>query len=100
MRITQIHDQLAVIGEDVLDIELVNVALNGFTKAQESFIMCICTQKYLPKWERLWDDYIQEDTCKEYRNKKRRGATNENLFLASEMKKTKGKIFIKKGDNC
>ena len=33
MRITQIHDQLGAIGEDVLDAELVNVAMNGFTKA-------------------------------------------------------------------
>jgi hypothetical protein len=32
MRITQIRDQLATIGEAVLDVELGNVALNGFTK--------------------------------------------------------------------
>jgi hypothetical protein len=30
MRITQIRDQLAAIGEAVDDTELVNVALNGF----------------------------------------------------------------------
>jgi hypothetical protein len=33
MRITQIHDQLAIVGETVLDAKLVNVALNGFSKA-------------------------------------------------------------------
>jgi hypothetical protein len=31
MRITQIRDQLAVVGEKILDAELVNVALNRFT---------------------------------------------------------------------
>jgi len=31
-RITQIRDQLATIGEKVDDVELVNAALNGFTK--------------------------------------------------------------------
>jgi hypothetical protein len=31
MRITQIRDQLATIGEKLEDIELVNVALNGFS---------------------------------------------------------------------
>lgn len=41
MRITQIRDQLAAIGEAVLDAELVNVALNGFTRAWEPFIMGI-----------------------------------------------------------
>jgi hypothetical protein len=33
MKITQICNQLAVVGEIVLDTELVNVALNGFPKA-------------------------------------------------------------------
>ena len=33
MRITQIHDKLATIEEAILDVELVNVSLNGFTKA-------------------------------------------------------------------
>lgn len=86
--------------EDILDIELVNVALKGFTKAREPFIMGICAQKYLPKWERLSNEYIQEDTRKESMNDKRKGATNENLVLLSEMRKTKGKLFIKKGENC
>jgi hypothetical protein len=52
-RITQIRDQLATIGDIVLDAELVNVALNRFTKAWEPFIMGICAREKLPKWERL-----------------------------------------------
>jgi hypothetical protein len=48
MRITQIRDQLAVVGETVLDEELVNVALNGFTKAWQRFIMGICAREHLP----------------------------------------------------
>jgi hypothetical protein len=58
MRITQICDQLAAVGETILDAELVNVALNGFSKAWEPFIMGICAREKLPKWERLWDDCI------------------------------------------
>ena len=38
MRITQIRDQLAIVGEKTLDEELVNVALNGFTKSWEPFV--------------------------------------------------------------
>lgn len=48
MRITQIYEHLAAIGEVVLDVDLVNVALNGFTKAWEPFIMAICAQEHLP----------------------------------------------------
>ena len=49
MRITQIRDQLAAVGETVLDAKLVNVALNGFSKAWEPFIMGTCTREKLPK---------------------------------------------------
>ena len=79
MRITQIHDQLVVVGETVLDAELVNVALNGFSKSWEPFIMGICAREKLPKWERLWDDCIQEEARKESRSGKQgEGSTDEN----------------------
>jgi hypothetical protein len=65
MRITQIRDQFAAIEEAALDAKLVNVALNGFTKPREPFIMGICAKEKLPKWETLWDDYIQEETHRE-----------------------------------
>ena len=57
-RITQTHDQLASIGEKVVDVELVNVALNGFTKVWEPFFKGICAREKIPNWERLWDDCI------------------------------------------
>jgi hypothetical protein len=98
MRITWICDQLAAIGEVVLDAELVNVGLNGFTKAWEPFIMGICAREHLPKWERLWDDCIQEETRKESRSSKQEGGGgDENLALVSKTKKGKGKVFVKKG---
>jgi hypothetical protein len=43
MRITQVHDQLAAIGEKVDDVELVNVALNGLPKSWEPFVKGVCT---------------------------------------------------------
>jgi hypothetical protein len=99
MRITQIRDQLAVVGETVLDAELVNVALNGFSKAWEPFIMGICAREKLPKWERLWDDCIQEETRRESRSGKQGGgATDDNLALVSKTKKGKGKV-VKKVDS-
>jgi len=58
MKITQIRDQLPAIGEKVEDVELVNVALNGFTKSWELFFMRIFPQEHLPNWERLWDGCI------------------------------------------
>jgi hypothetical protein len=100
MRITQIRDQLAAIGEAVLDAELVNVALNGFIKSWGPFIMGICAREKLPKCERLWDDCIQEESRREYRpNKQGGGGGDEKLALVSKIKKGKGKVFVKKGDS-
>jgi hypothetical protein len=99
MRITQIHDQLAAIGEVVLDAKLVNVALK-FTKAWEPFIMGIYAREHFPKWERLWDDYIQEETRRESRSSKQgEGGEDENLALVNKSKKGRSKVFIKKVDN-
>ena len=80
-----------------MDAELVNVALNGFTKAWEPFIVGICTKERPPNWERLWDDCIQEETRKVSRTNKQGGVANENFALICKMKKTKGKVSIKGG---
>jgi len=42
MRITQIHDKLAAIGDKLDDVDLVSVALNGFLKYWEPFVKGIC----------------------------------------------------------
>jgi hypothetical protein len=60
--------------------------------------MGICAWERLPKWERPWDDCIQEETQKESRLGKS-GGGDENLALVSRTKKGKGKVFVKKGDN-
>jgi hypothetical protein len=99
MRITQIRDHLGSIGEAVLEVELVNVYLNGFTKSWEPFIMGICTRENLPKWERLWDDCIHEEISKEFKSDKQGGGGYENLSLVGKTKKGKGKVLVKKGDN-
>jgi inosine/xanthosine triphosphate pyrophosphatase family protein len=52
MRITQIHDHLASIGEVVDDTELVNVALNGFPGSWEPFVQGICAFETFPPFDR------------------------------------------------
>jgi hypothetical protein len=60
-KITQIRDQLATIGEVVIDEEMVRMALNGFINPWAPFIKGIVAQKTLPKFNRLWDDFIKEE---------------------------------------
>jgi hypothetical protein len=69
MRITQVHDQLAAIGEKMEDTELMNVALNGLPKSWEPFVKGVCARENIPDWQRLWDDCIQEETQRSLREK-------------------------------
>jgi hypothetical protein len=58
MKIMHICDQLATFGEKVVDVELVNMALNGFPPSWEPFVKGICACENLPEFQRLWDDCI------------------------------------------
>jgi hypothetical protein len=42
MRISQIKDQLASIGDPVEDVELVTTTLNGFPSSWDTFVQGIC----------------------------------------------------------
>jgi hypothetical protein len=61
-KITQMRDYLGVVGEVVVDNELVRTALNEVTKQWVVFVEGIVARQNLPKWDRLWDDFIQEET--------------------------------------
>jgi hypothetical protein len=60
-KFAQIRDELATVGEAVDETELARTALNGFTKQWEVFFRGVVAQEKLPDWERLWDDFTQEE---------------------------------------
>ena len=62
MKINELHDQLAAIGEEIKGEELVPIALNGFSSSWQPFVHGVCARKKLHCFERLWDDFIQEET--------------------------------------
>jgi len=49
------------VGETIIDSELVRKTLNGFGKPWESFMRGVVARESLPNWERLWDDFTQEE---------------------------------------
>jgi hypothetical protein len=75
-----IHDQFATFGENIEDKKLVNMALNGFSISWETFIKGTCARENLPPSERLWDDYILEETRMESKANKKGGDDNQALF--------------------
>ena len=49
-------------GSKTEDEELVQIALNGFSKPWDTFVKGIVARDKLPDWQRLWDDFVQEET--------------------------------------
>jgi hypothetical protein len=54
-KITQVRDELGVVGEVIANNELVRTVLNGVTKQWDVFVEGIVARENLPKWDRLWD---------------------------------------------
>jgi hypothetical protein len=68
----------------------VRIALNGFDKQWNVFVKCVVGREQLPTWERLGNDFIQEEIRKgSQHGDKKKTDDEENLALAS--KKGKGK---------
>jgi hypothetical protein len=44
-----------------MNSELVRITLNRFTKEWEVFVKCVVGHENLPDWNRLWDDFTQEE---------------------------------------
>lgn len=59
-RISQVCDELGVVGKKVDDAELVRVALNGFCQPLHDFVCAVVARENFPSWARLWSDFTQE----------------------------------------
>jgi hypothetical protein len=60
-RFTQIRDELGAVGEVVDPNSLVRQAMNSFTKPWGPFVRGIVAREVMPTWERMWDDFVQEE---------------------------------------
>ena len=87
MKISQIKDQLAVIGDSVDDVELMTTTLNGFPSSWDAFVQGICARRKLPKFDKLWLDCIQEES--RLISKSHKTNDEENQALVSHVKKRK-----------
>ena len=56
------RDELATIGEVVIGSELVQTAMNGVAKPWVVLLEAIVSRENFPSWDRLWDDFMQEET--------------------------------------
>jgi hypothetical protein len=55
MRVSQIRDQLAAIGDVISDKEIVTTTLNGFPTFWIPFVQGVCARNKLSKFDKLWE---------------------------------------------
>jgi hypothetical protein len=61
VRYTKIRDDLGAVGE-VVDLDsMVRTTLNKITEPWGPFVHGIISKEIISTWERLWDDFMQEE---------------------------------------
>ena len=84
-RLYQVKDELAAIGVTISDGDMVRIALKGFTEEWKPFIKGIVAREKLPDWDRLSDDFIQEELRDEDLQLKQK-ASDDDVALVSRIK--------------
>eukprot|EP00253_Pinus_taeda_P023988 PITA_23988 len=86
-KITSVRDELTAIGEIIAPIELVRIALNGLPKTSDNFVDGIVARENLPNWERLWDDFIQNEIKNNHLGAAKQVEEDDNVALLARGKK-------------
>ena len=60
-RVSQIKEQLKAVDEEVENAEIVMTTLNGLPRSWDAFIQGICARKKLVKFNKLWEEFSQEE---------------------------------------
>jgi hypothetical protein len=91
-RYIQIRDELGAVGEVVDPNSLVRQAMNSFTKPWGPFVCGIVAREVMPTWERMWDDFVQQEIrlvveASGQRHQQQSGQGDEDLALWAKGKK-------------
>jgi hypothetical protein len=87
-RVAQVKDELVAIGEVILDLKLVRIALKDFTKEWEFFVKFVVGREHILDWSRLWDNFTQEDIWEgSWSSGQKIDGVDENIVLDAKSKK-------------
>ena len=94
--ISQVRDELGVVGEKLYDAELVRVALNGLSQPWHDFVRAVVSRENLLSWAKLWDDFTQEELrINSTSTGQKNTADEENVALSAKSKKKSKKDLSK-----
>ena len=86
-RVPQIKEQLESIGDMVEEAEVVIATLDGLPREWDSFIRRICARRKLTKFNKLWEECVQERIA----NREEKLNDNEDQALAAHAKNGRNK---------
>lgn len=89
MKISQLRDHLVAIEDPVNDKELVSITLNGLPTSWDPFIQGVCARDKLPSFDKLWADYVHEESRLISRNNLRRPVDNLEQPLLHILRKVR-----------
>jgi len=96
VKLSQIRDQLAAIGESTPDREMVLTAMAGLPSDWSPYVKGACARGKLPSFDEFWAECIQEETRENAMLPKEK---EESIALVSKTgKKKKGKHYQGKQD--
>jgi hypothetical protein len=62
------------------DAELMTTTLNGFPSSWDAFVQGIFARSKLPKFDKLWKDYTQEESRLISKSQKTNDEENQDIF--------------------
>ena len=89
------RDELAAVGVVVTGPELVRTTLDGVTPPWAVFVQVLVARENLPSWDRVCDDFVQEETLRNFLQCSA-STSREDVALTAKGKK-KNKKGPKKG---
>jgi hypothetical protein len=93
-----VRDELGAVGEVIPSTELVRTTLNGVAKPWAVFVEDIVARENIPSWDRLWDDFVQEETHRGYVHGVGSSGVHEDEENVALAAKGKGKKTKKRGN--
>jgi hypothetical protein len=93
-RISEFKEQLEAIGDTIDEDKLIMTDLNGLTRPWDAFIQTICARIEKPKFDRLWEECIQEET--RVANREALLAKDDDQPLATHTKRGRKKPYFQK----
>ena len=88
-RISQLKEQLLVVGALIEEDDFVGAAIDGLPDSWSSFISSVCGRGQSPSFEGFWHDCIEEENRLQRRFGSSRKAGEKDLVMSAKFKKGK-----------